>query len=44
MYITGHRLTYFVDFGDIRIDSSFTGAKKKILLIAAYGVKLLEVC
>ena len=40
MYITGHRRTNPIDFGEYRMNSFFTGAQKEFLYIAAYEVKL----
>ena len=32
MDIIGHRLTYCVEFGELRINNFFTGAQKRILI------------
>ena len=32
VYIIGHRPTYYVEFGEFRINSFFTGVQKRILI------------
>ena len=39
MYVIGNHPTYCVEFGEFRINSFLTGAKKLFSYITAYGVK-----
>ena len=43
MYITGHRRTNPVDFGEFRLNSVFIGVEKLFLYITAYGAKYFKV-
>ena len=43
MYITGHRWTNPIDFGEYRKNNFLHGYKKELLYITAYEVKFLNV-
>ena len=43
MYIIGHRPTSFIDFGEQRINSIFTGAQKRILMRYDLWSQILKV-
>ena len=43
MYITGHRRTNPIDFGEYRMNSFLQEYKKEFLYITAYGVKFFNV-